>query len=492
MSQYGVASKDYLVSMVGFTASRPGANWVERTRLNARLPPAPTPRARGCRQFQSLNFPPQALAKVEKIAVGSGIKQRHCVFVGNPDAPGYVPPEAFAPLLESPGERGRIWEKHAPAMAISAARDALAKWAHGTAADVTHVVVHSCTGFAAPGLDYALIAALGLRPSTRKIGVNFMGCFGGVLTPMGWGGRLPPIPSRTLTVRDSVAPPTLPPVAPGFTAMYVAKSIIESDGTGKAVVLIACAETCTIHMSRDERVELIVGNTLFADGAGAMIVCHKGFAGLGKPRLPVGTRQWALGAFASNLIADSAHTMTWKQSEEAGRYDMWLDRAIPGLMQGMFAGDGLGMLRRVGIRNPWRAAWAIHPGGKAILQAFADVFAKLHIKGEGLETSMDVLREHGNMSSATIMYVLAALLPTTQADDVFTAGFGPGLTVEYGRIYRVRTGVEDAVMPEQTGIPAADSGSVASPEETATATGHAAPTLRRRSSAERLFQSESG
>jgi predicted naringenin-chalcone synthase len=144
-----------------------------------------------------------------------------------------------------------MWEQFAPQLAVAAAREALAAWAHGSAADVTHVIVHSCTGFAAPGLDYHLIKALGLPTSTRKLGVNFMGCFG------------------------------------GFTSLYVAKQVVEADPTRRAVALCVCAETCSVHMSRDRRIELIVGNTLFADGAAAIIVAPAGFAGKGKPARPL-------------------------------------------------------------------------------------------------------------------------------------------------------------------------------------------------------------
>ena len=84
-------------------------------------------------------------------------------------------------------------------------------------------------------------AGLGLGSSTRKVPVNFAGCFG------------------------------------GFTGLYVAKQIVEADATGCAVVLVAASETCSIHYSDDPRVELLIGNTIFADGAGATIVAPAGF-----------------------------------------------------------------------------------------------------------------------------------------------------------------------------------------------------------------------
>lgn len=114
------------------------------------------------------------LAKVSKVIASGGIETRHSVVT--------VPAEEYFALLQEPGKRAALWEEHAPELAIAAARNALSQWRHGGARDVTHIVTHSCTGFSAPGLDFALINALGLPSDTRKLGVNFMGwCVGWAL-----------------------------------------------------------------------------------------------------------------------------------------------------------------------------------------------------------------------------------------------------------------------------------------------------------------------
>lgn len=314
--------------------------------------------------------------------------------------------------LNEPGARGKLWDDHAPALAEAAARDCLARWRHGSARDITHVVVHSCTGFAAPGLDFHLIKALGLPSSTRKLGVNFMGCFG------------------------------------GMTALYTAKQIVEADKTGKAVVLIACAEVCSAHMTDSAKVELIIGTTLFADGAGAAIVTHAGFRGHPPATFnpPADGRllqaagpdaEWALGDMSSEIVPDSADDMTWRQCAVAGQYEMFLARSIAASLARTFTATGISLLHRVGITNPWTCGWAIHPGGKAILTGFEEAFGKLRIKGEGIETSREVLRNYGNMSSATILFVLQRILSTCSRPNIFFAGFGPGLTIEFGRLYQV-------------------------------------------------------
>lgn len=243
-----------------------------------------------------------------------------------------------------------------------------------------------------------------------------------------------------------------------MTALYVAKQIVEADATGKAVVLIACAEVCSSHAAADPtlKMELVMGNTLFSDGAAAAVVTHAGFRGrhaggeappapparinVGAPHAVAGDSwEWSLGAMASELIPDSGGAMTWKQAPRiAGAYDMWLDRSIPGALTGLFAGQGLGLLLKVGIYNPFGCAWALHPGGKGIITGFESALKKLGVaKPAGLSASHDVLREYGNMSSATILFVLQRVLSSVEADKVFFAGFGPGLTIEFGCLNRV-------------------------------------------------------
>lgn len=105
--------------------------------------------------------------RVQKIVANSGIDTRYTINT--------APPAEFVRALDAPGARGALWGEKVPTLAVAAARDALRSWTSGSAADITHVVVHSCTGFAAPGLDFELITQLGLSSRTRKLGVNFMG-----------------------------------------------------------------------------------------------------------------------------------------------------------------------------------------------------------------------------------------------------------------------------------------------------------------------------
>jgi predicted naringenin-chalcone synthase len=140
----------------------------------------------------------------------------------------------------------------------------------------------------------------------------------------------------------------------------------------------------------------------------------------------------------SEIVANSAEAMTWKQSVTAGRYDMYLDKAISSALSSLFLTNGLSMLSKVNMENSFNCSWAIHPGGKAILRAFEKSLGTFGITADGVNHSHDVLSQYGNMSSATILFVLKRVLSSSKKNEVFTCGFGPGLSVEYGRLYRVQ------------------------------------------------------
>ena len=100
---------------------------------------------------------------------------------------------------------------------------------------------------------------------------------------------------------------------------------------------------------------------------------------------------------------------------------MWLSREIPEALLSFFVKNGISLLTKVGL-NPYGCAWALHPGGKGILTNFEKGLSTLGIKPEGIECSHDVLANHGNMSSATILFVLQRVLSSTKRDSAFFAG----------------------------------------------------------------------
>ena len=287
--------------------------------------------------------------------------------------------------------RHTYWAEWAPKMAIDAATKAVNKWG-GNKNKITHVIFHSCTGFKAPGVELDVIDALKLKGVKRKMGINYMGCFG------------------------------------GFTGMAVAKAFCEADP--KSVVLVVCAETCYAHISFDENRSKSIGNSFFADGAAAAVI------GAGKPG------DWALTDNETKTLGpETRQMMTWQPNDH--NYDMYLDKGI-GLKFGMHLFWNLkSYLREVCPHSARDIEWCVHPGGKAILDFFASEKLNLGIDKSTLQRSYDVLRNYGNMSSGTIFFVLERLLqdakenPEGVKPTAVCFGFGPGLTLEIAQLRRI-------------------------------------------------------
>lgn len=264
-------------------------------------------------------------------------------------------------------------------LATTAARSALAS-ALVSPEDITHLVTCSCTGFANPGVDLELVQVLGLSATVARTHVGFMGCHG------------------------------------AFNALRVADAFATADSTN--VVLVVCVELCSLHFQYGSRSDHVVANSIFADGAGAVV-------GVG-PGHPRGAEPgaWRLVAQASRVLADSADQMGWQIGDNG--FEMSLSAQVPGTIGrdiGQFVEAALGRqcLALGDVRS-----WAVHPGGPRVL---ASVQEAIGLPPAALEVSHAVLAEHGNMSSATILFILERLIQEAAAPCVAMA-FGPGLTAE--------------------------------------------------------------
>ncbi|MEQ8822525.1 MAG: type III polyketide synthase [Sumerlaeia bacterium] len=277
----------------------------------------------------------------------------------------------------STAARMRRYEAEAGPLAARACRLALERAALPAEA-VTHLVTASCTGFSAPGFDLELLRKLGLSPAVARTHLGFMGCHG------------------------------------AFNALKVARAFVQADSSAR--VLVVCAELCSLHLQRSLHRDALVPNTLFADGAAALIVG-------GEPSGP----DLFLGPLASHVFPDSAGAMTWTITDTG--FAMTLAPEVPALI-----GAGLrpwleGVLASAGIGLRDVAGWAIHPGGPKILDAAGKC---LGLATDDLAASREILRTHGNMSSATILFVVEEWKrrhPGAQGVLVALA-FGPGLTAE--------------------------------------------------------------
>lgn len=292
------------------------------------------------------------------------------------------------PLLE---KRNAMYVEAAPRIASEAARKALDAAPGVDAQSVTHIVSASCTGFSAPGVDLAIQRSLGLPASTRRIHIGFMGCYAAV------------------------------------PALRTARDILCADPA--AVVLVVCVELCSLHFQLKPDREQMVANSLFADGAAAAVVVNPMRAGDGVETQTGAGAGFDLLDFETALLDDSEQDMAWTIGSIA--FDMRLSAYVPKIVQKNIQPVLNTLLGRNRLTQDDLVRWAIHPGGRAVLER---VSRGLGFDPPGLEDSYAVLNEYGNMSSPTILFVLRktmeALRQNAQPGPVVAAAFGPGLTVE--------------------------------------------------------------
>ncbi len=320
----------------------------------------------------------------DRLAERAGIEHRYSNFrpgvleAGEVDADGFYKRGAFP----STAARMRLYEPFARALSLQAV-DALDL--HSERQRITHVVVASCTGFTAPGLDLQLAAALGLPHSVRRTLVGFMGC------------------------------------AAAVPALRTACDAVRADP--EARVLVVNCELSTLHFQETSDLETVLSFMLFADGASAALVSAD----------PVGL---AIEDFRSAIIPDSAGLITWHIGDQG--FDMHLSGQVPGRIAGALRaeldrGDGgdTGMLR--GEEPDAYDLWAVHAGGRTVLDG---VEIGLSLPPEALRHSRGVLAEYGNMSSATVMFALQRILADRRGERGLGIAFGPGMVAETFRFRR--------------------------------------------------------
>ncbi|WP_346266592.1 type III polyketide synthase [Paenibacillus sacheonensis] len=276
-------------------------------------------------------------------------------------------------------ERMAAYKRAAAPLALQAARKAMADAGVEPEA-VTHLLTVSCTGQFLPGLDTVLVRQLGLSLSVNRIPLTFLGC------------------------------------AAGLKAIGMSRDIVA--GHADAVVLVVSVELCTIHMQSSPDREALFGASFFGDGASSCVIGRAGQASG-----PV----FALGEAHSGLMPDTAGEMIWEVGNFG--YDLYLSPRIAQLIGNRIPGQLAPLLREDG---PLPGIWAIHPGGKGIIDALEEA---LGLSARHTRFSRDVLRDYGNMSSATILFVLEAIRQAFVRESAartegFCLAFGPGLSCE--------------------------------------------------------------
>jgi predicted naringenin-chalcone synthase len=329
------------------------------------------------------NAPPGRERALAAIYRQSGIRTRGSVLLeaatGGFDAQTFFPAADSSETRPTTGDRMARYAIEAGRLAIMAAGDAVC--ASGVAADeFTHLVTCSCTGFANPGVDLEIIRHLGLPASVSRTHVGFMGCHG------------------------------------AFNALRVADAFVAADP--HAVVLVTCVELCSLHLQYGSHGDHVVANSLFADGAAAVV-------GVGSGHGRVAEGGWQILRQASEVLPDSEQEMGWLIGDSG--FEMTLSARVPELIEGHLRPVVEQMLERLGLSVGEVATWAVHPGGPRILTGVERAF---DLPGETLAASRGVLAEHGNMSSATILFILDRLEKAGAAGPCVALAFGPGLTVE--------------------------------------------------------------
>lgn len=309
----------------------------------------------------------------ERMAGLSGIAHRYAVLppalspYGEAfDAEGFYRRGAF------PSTAHRMERYHAEVLPLALrAVDALELGAG--AGRITHLIVASCTGFAAPGLDFRLMQSLGLAGSVERTLIGFMGCFAAV------------------------------------TALRNARHIVRADPSAR--VLVVCVELCSLHLQETRDLGGMLSLLLFGDGAAAALVSANS-GGL------------KLGAFRTEVLPDTEGLITWDIGDSG--FLMQLSGKVPGQIRRYLGAEGPALLDRLGVPAP--NLWAVHAGGRTILDAVQD---GLRLAPEALLPSRGILRDFGNLSSGTLLFVLDRLMRDNAARGPGVAmAFGPGLTVE--------------------------------------------------------------
>lgn len=312
-------------------------------------------------------------ALFQRMAERSGIAHRWSVLPPAADGGSPIEPGGFyaGETLPSTAARMALYGEAAPRLALAAVARLAAKQPIGR---VTHLVVASCTGFVAPGIDQIVSAALGLPGDIERTLVGFMGCYAAV------------------------------------SALRTARHIVRSEPPAR--VLVITVELSTLHLQPERAIEPLLSMLQFGDGAAAALVSAEqgGFA---------------LDRFFAVTLPESAGLIRWTIGDQG--FAMHLSGEVPGRIGHALADAGVrqAMLGEQPIESI--DGWAVHAGGRSILDA---VEHGLGLSPHALAASRKVLHDYGNMSSATLMFVLERLLDEPATRRGVAIAFGPGLAAE--------------------------------------------------------------
>ncbi len=315
---------------------------------------------------------PRSVKLFERMAARAAINHRWSVLDRTADGGSPIDKGGFyGGSLPGTATRMRAYAHAAPALGLQA----IAALANQVEIEgITHLIVASCTGFVAPGIDQIIADRLGLAPSVERLLIGFMGCYAAV------------------------------------SALRTARHIVRSEPAAR--VLVLCVELSTLHLQETGEIEPLLAMLQFGDGAAAALVTAD----------PHG---FLLGAPFATTLADSASLIRWDITDTG--FAMHLSGEVPGRIAAALANPDVALAATGGYAPEAIDGWAVHAGGRSILDAVEHALA---LPPDALGTSRGVLADCGNMSSATLMFVLARLLAGPPIAKGVALAFGPGLAAE--------------------------------------------------------------
>lgn len=329
----------------------------------------------------SLSKPEQRLLKT--IYRNSGINNRYSVLEDfiKPKEAGYFFSQDSVSVFPNTQQRMKLYKENALNLALSAVHQCLNFRKDFNKNEITHLITISCTGMYAPGLDIEIVNALELASSTQRLAINFMGCYA------------------------------------TFNGLKAAQSICQANKDAK--VLLVSVELCTLHFQKEATVDNFISNAIFADGAGVMLIENNTSS----------SSALLFKDFYCDILSEGQQEMTWDIGNFG--FDIKLSSYVPDLIAKGIVNFFERLLSKKTLSFEHIDYYGIHPGGKKILQACEQA---LKLSAGHMQFSYDVLKNYGNMSSATIIFVLkkisAQLTSKDHEKNLFCCAFGPGLTLE--------------------------------------------------------------
>ncbi len=322
---------------------------------------------------------------IHRVYSQSEIEKRHSVikdFEENDDTPLFF--DKNGDKLEAPSTKKRndTYTKEATRLFCKVARQALEN-AQVSPQEITHVITVSCTGFFAPGPEYYIVKELGLNPSTERYHIGFMGCFA------------------------------------AFPALKMAEAFCRNNEN--AHVLVVALELCTLHLQFNADIDTILSGSVFADGGAAVLISGK------KPSNKTALKT---DGFQTGITPKGEKDMAWTIGDEG--FDMVLTTYVPDIIEENIQPMTTEVLDKFGKSVEDITYWAVHPGGRAIVDRIQN---SLSLTDKDVSASRKVLKDNGNMSSATVLFVMKEILQNTNikpGEKMLSMAFGPGLTVETG------------------------------------------------------------